>query len=351
VYIEFRTNNQVIQKQLERLVHAIRLLEAQYWLRPRRSASVDRQVAAAVLWAERTFSRTRMRKMPEADKNRRGRVGLGFVLLCATALVFAGWGSVFYLGFAKWDKESLALRGTFGDSFGVLSCLFAGLAFIGAAWAVVLQREQLNEQQAEQRNADERARADQAENRFFHLLDSLQTAVNQTTVEQIGKTYVGRHAISKLVDILRVHMKQKTEERGAGVEYPIKERQAEIDKWFTDFYEQSPQIGGKPSGSAPAGDILGHIIRLIYHILKFVEENHVVCPDDKKFFVRILRAHLSNPELLLIFYNGLSHYGYRPLYDLIERHDLLQNINQNSLIIPSDARLYPSLAKLSITST
>ena len=46
-------------------------------------------------------------------------------------------------------KSILGQYGTFGDTFGLLTCLFTGMAFIYAGYAVALQRRQLQEQRNE----------------------------------------------------------------------------------------------------------------------------------------------------------------------------------------------------------
>src|SRR4051812_27019606 len=51
-------------------------------------------------------------------------------------------------------QSVLQQLGTFGDLFGLLNCLFSGLALIGVAYAIVLQRRDLLNQQADtHRNA------------------------------------------------------------------------------------------------------------------------------------------------------------------------------------------------------
>lgn len=57
-------------------------------------------------------------------------------------------------------RSTLGQLGTLGDMFGMLICLFAGGAFVGAFYAVILQRRQLRHQEQEiERNRVERATA------------------------------------------------------------------------------------------------------------------------------------------------------------------------------------------------
>jgi hypothetical protein len=239
----------------------------------------------------------------------------------ASVVVFVGWLSILILGFNHWDRDDLQLWGTFGDSFGVIAAFFSGLAFISAAFAVVWQWK------AERKNA--------VEGRFFQLLNSLQTAVNAT---RVGKRE-GRQAIRSLAESLTKRQFGNRRRPEAGTAYSLDQRRQDIGKWFDAFYDGYESNGKK---HYPAGDRLGHIFRLTYHILKYLHDNKEVGPDEKTFYVRILRAHLSNPELLLIFYNAFGREG-KPFFPLIEEHDLLQNIIVTSLPDLQDALLYKTL--------
>lgn len=70
---------------------------------------------------------------------------------------------------------------------------------------------------------------------------------------------------------------------------------------------------------------LGHYFRNLYHIVKFVDESKLH-RKEKEGYIKILRAQLSNYEILLLAYNGLSPYGasFKPL---IEKYKLLKNLN------------------------
>lgn len=70
---------------------------------------------------------------------------------------------------------------------------------------------------------------------------------------------------------------------------------------------------------------LGHYFRNLYHIVKFVEKS----PIGKKLritYIKMLRAQLSNYEILLLGYNALHAYG-KKFYPFIEKYELLKNLN------------------------
>jgi len=54
---------------------------------------------------------------------------------------------------------------------------------------------------------------------------------------------------------------------------------------------------------------LGHYYRHLYQIVKFVVKQEFMSYEDKRKYLRILRAQLSNQEQVMLFYNWLSDFG------------------------------------------
>lgn len=89
-------------------------------------------------------------------------------------------------------------------------------------------------------------------------------------------------------------------------------------------------------------EYIGHYFRNLYHIIKFIDksDNKIISPENKKYYVSLVRAQLSTYELLLIFYNSISIYGEEKFLPLIKEYDLLQNINWKKLINPSHKEIF-----------
>lgn len=70
---------------------------------------------------------------------------------------------------------------------------------------------------------------------------------------------------------------------------------------------------------------LGHYFRNLYHFVRFIDESDV---DDstKTRHMNILRAQLSNYEMLLLAYNCLHKYG-KKFRRYVDQYELLQNLN------------------------
>lgn len=69
---------------------------------------------------------------------------------------------------------------------------------------------------------------------------------------------------------------------------------------------------------------LGHYFRNLYNIIRYAERS--VSKKVQRQHVKMLRAQLSNYEILLLAYNGLHEYGEK-FHRLIEKFELLKNLN------------------------
>lgn len=76
-----------------------------------------------------------------------------------------------------------------------------------------------------------------------------------------------------------------------------------------------------------------HYFRLLYRILKYVDESKLISDYDEKYeYTAMLRAMLSRYELVWLYYNGLSPYGEEKLKPLIEKYAMLKNLRDELLV-------------------
>jgi hypothetical protein len=220
---------------------------------------------------------------------------------------------VFTLWLLSWAFTSFVIgpdeKGVFGDSFGALNALFSGLAFAGVICALLLQQEELKTTHV--------ALARQGfENTFFKLLSLHQEIVN--SVQYSEKS--GRQAFLTIWGRIVKEAKRQT----------IQNRDTPIDiaasiKIYEEIYYKTQHI-------------LGHYFRNLYRIIKFFDQSSIV---DKKFYTDIVRAQISNQELMLLFYNCLSAHGIEKFKPLVEKYSLLNNLPPTELINPEkDMKLF-----------
>ena len=189
-------------------------------------------------------------------------------------------------------------RGQFGDSFGAISALFAGLAFAGVIWAILLQqrelglqreelglqrknvelqRKNLNTQQeilrVQRRELQEQRKTLQKQNfesSFFQLFGLHNEIVNSikfsSTVDNQPITYSGR-------DYFIYALRQLN--NGVDRKKFFDEHQSHVGRYFCH----------------------------LYNIIKFVDQSDII---EKSFYVGLILAQLSTDELSVLSCYGLS---------------------------------------------
>lgn len=89
---------------------------------------------------------------------------------------------------------------------------------------------------------------------------------------------------------------------------------------------------------------IGHLMRLMYNIFKFIIENRQKYGDEK-VYIDLIQAQLSSYELALIFYNGLSKYavsssGEKKFKTWLENYSFFENIDESVLIQKKHSSFY-----------
>ncbi len=75
---------------------------------------------------------------------------------------------------------------------------------------------------------------------------------------------------------------------------------------------------------------LSSYFRNLYNMIIYIDQNKDLLDSQKKNYIKILRAQLSNPEQCLIYFNVMSRFGKKWRYNqLIEKYQLIKNIPEN----------------------
>ena len=268
---------------------------------------------------------------------------LFFTMLIIVLTLFLG---NLCLIFLPYSKEA---RGTFGDQFGAVNALFSGLAFAGLIYTIILQRhdlklqrrdlhyqrrdlelnrkeleltrmeleltrQEMEEQTAEFEKQNETLKIQRFENTFFNMMSQFQEVVNNLKVSKDFYGSQGRDCFEKAY---------------------VKNEQ--IEQSFNDFDHLSMSsiilrdgLNGYNRSETPK--YFDHYFRLLYRILKFVNDSKVITDYNQKYeYTAMLRAMLSRYELVWLYYNGLS-YGVQKLKPLIERYAMLNNLRSELLV-------------------
>jgi len=237
------------------------------------------------------------------------------------------------LGANLWaDAPDFETSGQFGDSFGPLASLMAALAAAGAFLTVRQQRELADEQRSDFAKAQERAQVQDFEQSYFRLLGVLiekTHRIDLTTTKTINNQVVQRTRYGP--DAFKIFVNSI---RGQIVEFDADEQ---IGNYYIDEFREREAD-------------LGHYFRLVYHVLLLADTSPSLTTQEQRYeYARILRAQLSNPELLMILMNCTFGHGEEKFLPLAVKYDLFQNLadSQDSLSIRMlkylDKRLGPPL--------
>ncbi len=202
--------------------------------------------------------------------------------------------------------------GQFGDSFGALNTLFAGIAALGATFAYLSQKEEL---QDTKRTLEKQ----QFESTFFQLLEVFNQTVNSIVIRS--------RRISR--DSNNVETVYSEELRGreaiAHLEGEFRAKNAMAQGTQMNIYEVRPRNIEEPEYeifSQSQSAYLSHYFRTLYRLLAFIYASK---RPDGRVYGKIIRAQLSDPELYFLFYNGIVEHGV-PMNKFVDAYALLKHL-------------------------
>ena len=231
--------------------------------------------------------------------------------------------------------------GQFGDMFGAVNALFAGLAFAGVIFAIILQKKELELQrqelketrdeirgQKEQLQAqDQTLKKQNFENSFFQLLSFHNEIVNSLEIPSWGgrgNKIGGRMCFHFFLQAL----KDNYGSRNLKTSEQMKNR---INVLYEEFLSRDYSS-------------IGYYFRHLYNTVKFVDQHKSIKEfEDKKTYTNLIRAQLSSNELGLLFYNCLSDRGAK-FKCLVEKYALLEDMEFERLLEPKHRSLYSAKA-------
>ena len=249
--------------------------------------------------------------------------GIGRHYALVAAVLFSAWLFVVVASGAGWNPLgrpwNFSNPGAFGDAFGPLNSLMAGLAAIAAIAAYRLQAKEIaaarkrqseqdkalseerNENLIRQERVEAQARKAAFESTFFQLLGAFRKIVESVDVSRSGGGDRTAHdAFGAMVGQLESTFHMLSGNRKAA--------------WI--------------SISDKFRNDLNHYFRFLYHVVKFVDG---FAGEDAYFYVRLIRAMLSESELILLANNCAHGDGHEKFLPLVEKYSLLHNISEKSI--------------------
>lgn len=223
-------------------------------------------------------------------------------------------------------KGDLDKTGQLGDSAGLINALFSGLAFGGVILTIIWQ---INNDRRN-RIADQKT---QFENTFFNMSQTFEDIIEGLTLEKEDND--ADHVDSLLVNLYVTEsgdgkLSQNSENIKGRIifRHLFMERKVE-GKTLRDSIKDN----GISAFEKIMDGLLDHYFRYFYRILKFIDGSDLITTEEKYHYTSILRAQLSEYELVMIYYNSLSEFGNEKLKPLVEKYSMMKNLRKDDLAI------------------
>lgn len=245
---------------------------------------------------------------------------IGFVIvafvLYASAIIILTW---------PISELSIEKSGQFGDSFGVLTSLFSGLAFAGIIITILMQRidlqiqhdeleltrKEIKGQKIELEKQNETMELQQFEHSFFLLFDIFINYQEKITVDRSGGVF------HKIVSGL------KSDSIAQQFEIPLNDERS--NKFIKKYYDDNRFI-------------LDKYFANLNNLLRFLEKSEI---KHKSIYYDILSAQFDANNAIGLFYYG---WFSEDLRSSINKHGFLRHIDDTLLLKGQHRAIYEHTA-------
>ncbi|GHT39587.1 hypothetical protein AGMMS49965_06040 [Bacteroidia bacterium] len=204
-----------------------------------------------------------------------------------------------------WLGIDFTHTGEIGDTIGGIISPFVAIAAAVLTFIAFWVQFKANQQQRED------IALERFDNQFFEMLK-----IHKENSNNIIKSYAESVAGSgfgcgegkmQLAPLLELQ-----EHRKRGFEYFVEEINKEYDEWKKMNKKSEKKdifLSVYSSQWKKAGYSFGHYFRHLFLIVKFVVSKDFLTYEERRNYLRILRASLSTYEQVFLYYNWLSGYG------------------------------------------
>lgn len=288
-----------------------------------------------------------MGQIPNDDEEREA---FPIWIIVVSIILFLGVGS--FIGYGALHPGKFKDFGTWGDFVGgLLNPLLTFLTVIGLLFTIHLQQRELRltrKELAKSSNALEAqnltTKQQRFENTLFSMIEMLNQIVNAMDVEPERSirmrpenveitTKLGRDCFSYFYEkISRTYFSRKwiNEPTFHHIMRPPNENNISS---YRDtyriyyFHDEKRVFDAYDHFYRDHQSDLGHYFRVLYNIFRYIDQSEFA----DGIYAKILRAQLSNQELLIIFYNNATDRG-KAFAALAERFELYDNMDTERLL-------------------
>lgn len=236
-------------------------------------------------------------------------------------LICIGYGYLIFNFSTFFSQHRFDSVGTFGDSWGFLTSVFSAFGFCGVLLTLKLQSDSMKRLERDARLKEESDKIRDFESSFFSMLNLMQVIINDMKIRGgshkgtlLGRSVFtfqyGKYSAFSDIDSIMVSENNINKESLA--------EEGEIFSASFDEYFESRSAN------------FSHYYRFLYNIFRFITEANIP-KESKKKYASILRAQISNFELLLLFYNGNTKIGEN-FKEYFECYAVFDNLPVSKLI-------------------
>jgi len=247
-------------------------------------------------------------------------IGLIVFIGCISILWFRN-NNLFNITLQKYSNLGDLLSGTVVAFWSLGGVLFIYIAFLGQKQDLILQREELvltrNELKLQREQFEIQNKTleiQKFENTFFNMIN-----LHHNIIQSIGyKDFDGRRYFQKAkLDLINNSLN--------GIKSVKNQNYSDsFDSLYSTFVKL--HFG-----------YVGHYFRNLYTIYKFIDASNI---EDKKFYTDIIKSQLSSAELYLIFFNGISKYSEKNFKPLIEKYNIIEQLEDKDEFVTKFIGLY-----------
>lgn len=235
-------------------------------------------------------------------------------MIVASVIIILAWITNLVI-LRNWEETD---RGTFGDMFGVVNSLFAGLGLAGIIFTILLQNQALLE-------ARKQFLIQKQENTIFQLLGLHNNIISQINYSiPNGKiTYEGKAFFNHVSEMLKGTVINNKNTSLQGLLNLLLENPTEEDM------EDNLLRSALYTINQHYGNLLEPYCNNIYFLLKYIN-NCQLSDNEKQDYINLVAAQMSSSELHLFLFNTIysSQVNEREmLISIIGKYDLLNNFD------------------------
>tara|TARA_R110001592_G_scaffold320807_1_gene599031 strand:- start:59 stop:823 length:765 start_codon:yes stop_codon:yes gene_type:complete len=233
------------------------------------------------------------------------------ILLCIiTIILLIGYFFSIYFYFETWGE-----RASFGDMFGAIGTLFAGLSFAGIIYTINIQREEIKYEQFLYDNKEKEHNKQNFENKFFLLYNDLIRSIDRLEIEY-NKTSFKNHMFFKGAYFTILNMPGIDWKSNQDMELHFQQVKSIYNSFLHKYQNEYSVFTSK-----------------LFFLLQFLDKEKSIDLNEKLFYSGIINTELNSYTMVLLIYHAFyKKQTKQNWFTLLKKFRILENMNEGHLL-------------------